>query len=97
MTVAVADAPPFGLAFLAVDFAQGFTTVLGADVLLGVTPALQLLPAGPMLGSGAGGGYSSLSLSLPANSSLSGLPVYMQWFVLGGNLSATEGIEAVLF
>ena len=97
MTVAVADAPPFGAAFLAVDFAQGFTTVLGADVLLGLTPALQLLPAGPMLGSGAGGGYSSLSLSIPADSNLSGLPVYMQWFVLGGNLSATEGIEAVLF
>ena len=97
MTVAVADAPPFGSAFLAVDFAQGFTNVLGADALLGLTPAMLLVPAGPMSGSGPGGGYVSVSLAIPSSRTLSGLPIYMQWFVLAGNLSATEGIEAVLF
>jgi cytochrome c peroxidase len=97
VTVAVADAPPFGNAVLAMDFSQGFFNVLGASVLLGGTANMQLFPVGPMQGSGAGGGYASTSLSIPNLGSLIGLPVYLQWFILGGQLSASEGVEVVLF
>jgi cytochrome c peroxidase len=97
MTLAVADAVPFGTGFLMIDFAKGFTTFLGADVLLGLTPAMRLVSAGPMQGSGLGGGYNSVSISIPSDPTLIGLPVDFQWFVLAGNLSATSGIEAVLF
>ena len=97
MTVGVKDAPETGLGFLVVDFARGLGNVNGADVLVAMTPAMKVFSAGAMQGSGAGGGYNSLPLSLPPDPSFVGQSVFLQWFILAENLSATEGIEAVLF
>jgi len=98
MTVAIKGAAPFGQGLLVVDVAQGFSTLLGADVLIGITPAMSLLNAGPMQGTGPGGGYNSLSLAVPGDANLIGLPIFMQWFVQQpGTMSATSGLEMVLF
>ena len=97
LTVAVADAPPQGLAILAIDFSAGFFVIEGAGVYLGASPGLRILPVGPVQGSGPGGGYASASLPIPNSASLIGLPVFMQWFIAGANVSASEAISIDLF
>lgn len=96
-TVAVADAPSVGSALLAIDFAQGAFTILGADVMLAGTANMQLIPVGPMQVSGMGGGYASISLRIPDSAALVGTPIFLQWFIVGGLLSASEGVQVVLF
>ncbi|MFT4710425.1 MAG: cytochrome c peroxidase [Bacteroidia bacterium] len=97
LTVAVADAPGQGLAILAIDFSPGFFLVEGAGVHLAASPALRVIPVGPVQGSGPGGGYASASLPIPNSASLIGLPVFMQWFIAGANVSASEAISIELF
>jgi cytochrome c peroxidase len=97
MTVAVADAPSSGAAFMVFDFAAGSFSYQGAMVLLGATPSMQIVPVGPMQGSGPSGGYASTSIAIPSQPALTGLSIFMQWFVQGTILSATEGVEMVLY
>jgi hypothetical protein len=97
LTLGLADGPAFGQAILAVDFAAGSFDLLGAEVLVAASGSLMLLPAGSMQGT-AGEGYASLSLSIPSDATLQGLPVYAQWFVLNAQgLSASQGAELTLF
>lgn len=97
LTVAMADGPLFGQVYLAIDFAKGFTHELGVDVLLGLTPNLRVLSLGSVNASSAAGGVKSAVIPVPNQASLVGLPVYLQWFVAGSSVSATEGVEMVLF
>lgn len=96
LTLGVADGPALGQALLALDFAPGALTVDGVGVLVAGTAGLMLLPAGPMQGA-PGEAYASLSLAVPGDAALAGLPVYAQWLVLGPSLSASEGAELTLF
>ncbi|MFT5289951.1 MAG: cytochrome c peroxidase [Planctomycetota bacterium] len=97
MTVAVDQAPPVGNAFLLIDLDQGFYQVLGADVLLALGPQLLVVPLGLMQATVQGDGYTSASLQVPSSLSNVGIEVFLQWFVFSDGLSASEGIEVVLF
>ena len=97
LTVALSDAPQLGQGFLGIDFAQGQSQLLGAEVLLGLTPSLRLLQLGPLTPDPLVGGHRSTALSIPDEASLVGLPVFLQGFVFAGGLSSTQGVELVLF
>lgn len=97
MTIAIADAPLVGQAFLAIDFAPGSGDLLGAEVVLASTPNLRVLALGGLTPNPNVGGHKSITLAVPDAISLVGLPVYLQAFVAAGNLSATDGVEMRLF
>lgn len=77
------------------------TPFLGATLHVALTPETRLLRVLSLSGSGATGGYGSVSLRLPSLPSLSGTHLYAQWLVVdphaGGNCAATRAVDLLLF
>ncbi|MFO1077520.1 MAG: cytochrome c peroxidase [Planctomycetota bacterium] len=76
-------AAPSAFALVAWDlFAnQTPTVVLGHNVYLAQSPALVTAGIGFTQGSGAGGGYTSFTIALPANPSFAGISLFGQWLI----------------
>lgn len=90
-------------AFLGLDLSASAPGTLAAGIPfhLAGTSALQLLALGTLAGSGAGGGFLSLTAALPAAPALDGVALFLQAFVLdpaGKNgLAATNGLTFGFF
>ncbi|MGE3174696.1 MAG: cytochrome-c peroxidase [Planctomycetota bacterium] len=82
-TLGLADAVPGQPAFLCFD-TVGLVQpqqVLGLDVHLGLTGALTAVGAAVTAGNAPRGGVTSLSLPIPFDPALPGLPLFAQWLV----------------
>ena len=86
-------------AILAISHSQdlGGTVFQGSTLHIGLTGGVQLHRIQHLSGTGAGGGYGSVSLDVPLDFSLLGTSVYAQWFVfdLGApvRFSASDAVE----
>lgn len=74
----------------------------GATLNVAMGAGAKIRRAGPLNGSGAGGGWTSVSLALPDDPLLIGQPLYAQWFVLdpdgsGRRWAATVAIATTYF
>jgi cytochrome c peroxidase len=80
---------------------SGGVPFLGATSWLAHPTSSILIPAGTLLGSGPGAGWTSHVLALPADPTLLGTRLYAQWFVLDagpwGSASASEAVRLDLF
>ena len=61
----------------------------------------RIVPVGLLQGSGAGGGYGSVTLALPEGVAYDGLELYAQWFMrdpgAAGGVSASEAMRFTLY
>jgi cytochrome c peroxidase len=88
---------------LGVDLASSppGTFVKGVPFHLGLTPAFALLPFGVAQGAGAGLGFASFSVAVPADPDALGVEVVLQWFSVdagaAGGLAASRGLRFEFF
>ena len=80
-------AAPGTLAFFVLDFAPAPAPfqVLGQNIYIGLTPAVQTFFAGITQSTNAGSGYASVRLPIPNDQFLSGAGLYGQWLVFDNN------------
>ncbi|MEZ5966302.1 MAG: cytochrome c peroxidase [Planctomycetota bacterium] len=100
--MALTDGAATAPASLLLDLAPGRSSLFGVQVLVGLTPALQVLPLGQLLhGSGGGDGWAAWNLALPDDPAFAGLEFFAQGLVLdaGGpqGLSASAAVRWRLF
>lgn len=84
-TIGLDDCAPGAFPFVVWDFAASAwpANVLGHAVYLAQTPAMTVAGGqGLTLGAGAGGGFSSFSLSLPNDPAFRGVSLFGQWLVV---------------
>lgn len=91
MVISPAWYPPSGLGFAGVRIYPNISH-----------PATMIAPMGVLPGTGAGEGWTTLSLELPANTTLVGFDFYFQWLVVdqgapGGLLSASDALRARIY
>lgn len=103
-TVAMDQGVGGNLALLLVDpiANQAGTKVLGIQAHLGLSPDLAVYTAGPLSGTGAGQGWTSISFNLNLPASLVGVSISGQWVVFdaggpAGVLAASDAVTATLF
>ncbi|QDU85067.1 Cytochrome c551 peroxidase precursor [Planctomycetes bacterium Pla163] len=96
LTIGIAGGVGGAPALLAADLATSpfGIDVAGATAYLALGPGLVVVPAGNLVGTGAGAGYLSRTFDL-RGLNVPGLRLYAQWFVIdagapGGLLAATE-------
>ena len=99
----VADGLGGAPAVLAYDVAPAApgTSLFGAPLWLGATPSMQGLFAGSLADVGAGEGFASIAIPVPATPSLAGVDLFLQWLVLDpgapGGLASSDGVSLRLF
>ncbi len=102
-TFGIADALGGAPTILALDVAASppDTVVAGLPFHLAGSFAFTVLPIGSMLGTGAGGGFTSLTWALPNTPTLAGFELFLQAFIVdtdGKNgFATTPGLEIRLF
>ena len=73
----------------------------GANLYVHMGTGTRILPVGSLSGTGAGGGFASITLPIPADASLLGTTMYGQWVVLeptlGGRIAASEAVALTYF
>ncbi|MBK7877725.1 MAG: hypothetical protein IPJ77_18730 [Planctomycetes bacterium] len=73
----------------------------GATRYVALSPNLQIVRAGRMIGTGNGAGWKSVSLTIPNDSGLVGQTRFAQWFVLdlgaGHRFAATKAVQYTFF
>lgn len=103
MTVAIADGHAGAALILGLDLVAGppFVTVREAPFHLGGTSAMKFFAAGTLAGDGAGNGWASVPVAIPADPALDGMAVFTQWFVLDRGapqgLASSEGTRFEFF
>ncbi len=102
MTLTIADGLGGAQTALAMDTFQGIGfPFLGVPLQVGRSPALVVVPIGPLAGAGAGGGTWSAPLKVPATPSMAGMSLYLQALSLDPGApmgaSGSAGLELEFF